>query len=353
MTPTRRDFIQRTGAGLLGVGALPTGCGSASGPPNILYVMSDQQHWQAAGYRDPFFDTPVQDALAKESFVFDNFFCSTPQCSPSRSSMFTGLYPTANGVMGNVGAAGGEPLRMKTFGAHLQDAGYATGYFGKWHLGDEPVANAGWDEEARRQEDPETTTKTLDFIRRHTAGEKPFALVASYVDPHDVYYFKRDMGDISGVSATLPESWAREEFTDKPPVQKQFMTEDQGTVIWNEPEKEIWQHYHEFYRGKVKLFDDALGKIVAALKEAGAWENTVIVVSSDHGDMDTNHRLIYKGPFMYEHMVRIPLMIRVPEAHGGLAPRQVGDVQSVNVDLAPTILDFARLPVPECDSTLR
>ena len=107
---SRRKFVKAS----LAVGAaLATGqsqnasAGSAKTKPNILLIFSDQQHWRAMGFMDSFFRTPHLDALAKESFVFENSFCTTPQCSPSRSSLLTGFYPTKTGVMGNVGAAGG------------------------------------------------------------------------------------------------------------------------------------------------------------------------------------------------------------------------------------------------------
>lgn len=348
-TITRRDFVRTAGGGLvapLGLQMGTLGCGKAAAP-NILFIMSDQQHWRAVGYRDRFFDTPHQDALAQDSFVFDNFFCTTPQCSPSRSSIFTGWYPSTTGVMGNVGAAGGDNLEMETFGPRLQAGGYYTGYFGKWHLGDDAAANAGWDEESRRTKDVETTPKAVDFIRQHAGAEKPFALIASYLDPHDIYRFRQDMKDISGVSVQLPVSWSKETFDGKPPIHKQFMTEDQGTIIWGQEQK-VWEYYHDYYRGKVRLYDNAVGELLQALKDSGAWENTIIIVTSDHGDMDTNHRLIFKGPFMYEHMVRIPLLIRVPSGCGGAAPRQVTDYQGVNADLAPTVLDLAGLTPHQC-----
>ena len=98
---------------------------------NILLIFSDQQHWQAMGSVDAFFNTPSLDRIAKESTVFERSFCTTPQCSPSRSSFLTGLYPTTTGVLGNVGAAGGNPLRQTTIAAELQAAGYLTAYFGK------------------------------------------------------------------------------------------------------------------------------------------------------------------------------------------------------------------------------
>ncbi len=326
-----------TGAGLLASGA---GMGAGRAPrPNILYIMSDQQHWRAAGYRDKFFDTPNQDALARQSVVFENFFCSTPQCSASRSSIFTGWCPSRTGVYGNIGAAGGNNLAMPTIAPKLQQAGYHTGYFGKWHLGSDAVANAGWDEELKKTDDKMVTPKAVDFLKRHARGGKPFFLVASYLNPHDIYHFRRDTGDISRVSAPLPDSWRKETFTHKPAPQKQFMTEDQGTAIWGQPEK-VWEYYREYYRSRAKLYDDAVGALLKAVKDNGLWDNTIIIVTSDHGDMDTNHRLIFKGPFMYEHMVRIPLLIRVPAGLGG-APRRVSDYQGQNTDLAPTILELA------------
>ena len=164
----------------------------------------------------------------------------------------TGCYPSRTGVMGNVGAAGGEPLKQRTIGWMLQQAGYTTGYFGKWHLGDEPEANAGWDEESKRSQDPDTTDKGVDFLRRHANDAEPFALFLHWLDPHDIYYFKRDKGADDSASAPLPESWHKETFEDKPPIHKQFMTGDQGTIIWEDSQPE-WEWYRHFYRAKVKL----------------------------------------------------------------------------------------------------
>ena len=92
--------------------------------PNIIFIFSDQQHWQAVGFEDDSFDTPSLDNLASNGTVFCNSFCTTPQCSPSRSSMLTGFYPSKTGVLGNIGAAGGSPLEMATIGKMLQDEGY-------------------------------------------------------------------------------------------------------------------------------------------------------------------------------------------------------------------------------------
>jgi len=349
---TRREFLQAAavaGAGGLTAAALGAQAARRQPPrPNFVYLFSDQQHWQALGCVDPFFETPHLDAFASDATLFERAFCTTPQCSPSRSSMLTGLYPSKTGVMGNVGAAGGEPLRMKTLGAMLEEAGYHTAYFGKWHLGNDPAGNAGWTEQDFRGRDEKTTETAAGFLRSRRAGQEPFFLVASYLDPHDIYHFRNDPDPAAAKDVVLPKSWQQEGFDGKPSVQKQFMTDDQGTAIWGQP-KETWQWYREFYRRKVKLFDDGAGQVLSALKEAGLWEDTIVIISSDHGDMDTQHRLIFKGPFMYEHMIRIPMIVRVPASLGGSLRGRVSDYDAVNVDLVPTIRDFAGLgPIP-CD----
>ena len=310
--------------------------------PNIVYIMTDQQHWQALGRVDSFFCTPHLDAFAQDAVAFDRAFCTTPQCSPSRSSMMTGLYPTKTCVMGNIGAAGGKDLASPNFGSMLQQAGYQTAYFGKWHLGRTPAGYTGWDTENRKLRDPDVTTRTVEYLKGIQTAKGPIGLVVSYLDPHDVYHFRPQSNLRQDANTPLSNSWKRENLDAKPKCQKEFMTRDQGRLIWGQ-QREVWQAYREFYRDKVRLVDERIGRVLDALKSAGLWENTIIIIGSDHGDMDTNHRLIFKGPFMYEHMLRVPLMVRVPKQFGGSRRGTIRDYDTVNVDLVPTIRDFAGL----------
>jgi len=350
-TQSRRNFIRTS---TLAAGAAAT-AGTASlasaqpakRRPNILYLCSDQQHWEAMGHVDKFFDTPHSDALARESVVFENAICTTPQCSPSRSSMLTGFYPHHTEMMNNSGASGGTNLDLETIGPKLQRGGYHTGFFGKWHLGNNELGNAGWDEESKKGPDGKTTERGSDFIKRHAKDEKPFALFLMYLDPHDIYHFKPDAKDVSKLGVPLSPSWHGERFENKPGIHKQFMTENQGAFIWGKPQP-VWEQYRDFYREKVRLYDSHIGAVIQTLKDQGLWEDTIIVNTSDHGDMDTHHKLIFKGPFMYEHMVRIPMTVRVPKSHGGAGHKQVSDYDWVNVDTVPTLLDLTGLPVPEC-----
>lgn len=344
---TRRDFL-KTGAAMgmaltLGATAGRSGEDNMSKRPNLLLVFSDQQHWQAMGCMNEFFDTPHQDALAKEAVLFERSFCATPQCSPSRSTLLTGLYPSKTGVMGNVGNAGGNPLKMATLGKELQEAGYCTGYFGKWHLGNEEVATAGWDHKDFSTDDPKAEKNAIEFLTRTRDKTKPFALFVSIHNPHDIYHFKKHQPEGPLDNVPLPESWQEETFENKPPIQKQFMSEDQGKAIVGKP-REDWQHYRDCYRAKNQLYDENLGRILNALKAQSAWDETLLIHTSDHGDMDAHHRLIFKGPFLYEHMMRVPLIIRLPKVFGGVGGRRVKEIDVVNTDIAPTIRELCTLP---------
>ncbi len=342
---SRRDFIRGIAVGTGAVSFAVCRKLTAETPddarPNVLFLFSDQQHWRAMGCMDGFFDTPNLDAFAADALLFENCFCTTPQCSPSRSSLLTGRYPSKTGVMGNTGALGGGGLVEQSIGGRLSSAGYHTGYFGKWHLGNGSVALKDWAESGIKGRDTTTSDNAIRFLETVGARKKPFALYVSYVNPHDVYKFQKHPFEPE-TEVPLPESWHKATFKDKPPVHLEFMTDDQGTAIHGKKSKE-WKRYRDCYRSKTKLYDAELGRVLDTLKQQGLWDNTVIIISSDHGDMDTNHKLIYKGPFLYEHMVRIPLVIRVPRKFSGVKPRRIKDIDVVNLDLYTTILELCGL----------
>ena len=164
-----------------------------------------------------------------------------------------------------------------------------------------------------------------------------------YLDPHDIYYYKPGESDVRTDDVRLPASWGKQSFDSVPKVQREFMEHNQGEFIVD-ADVETWKGYRDFCRQKVKLFDDHVGRIIGKLKELGLYDRTIIVNTSDHGDMDTYHRLVFKGPFMYEHMMRIPMSIRVP----GLAAQDT-DYQWVNVDTVPTLLELAGSKPYACD----
>jgi len=355
---TRRALAPRAAA-VLAVAVLalsfrsqeaPLAPSAAPAKPNLLFVFSDQQHGRAAGFFDPFFSTPNLDRLAADAFVFENAFCATPQCSPSRAAILTGLVPSRTGVVSNIGSAGTRPLALATIAPSLQAAGYRTAYFGKWHLGDQRRALAGWDVDAgvshpAPEDDDDAVKRAVAFLADVKSGAPPFALFVSLRDPHDVYDFdpaEARAGDFSKVP--LPESWEKTDLADRPAPQREFMAADRRGKIMKDVPIAGWKAYRRFYRDKVRLFDERLGGVLVALRERGLLESTIVVVTSDHGDMDAAHRLVFKGPFMYDEVVRVPLVVRVPKAFGGKTGRSSTLV--VNCDLAPTLLDFAGAEPP-------
>ncbi|MCH2615266.1 MAG: sulfatase-like hydrolase/transferase [Opitutales bacterium] len=257
--------------------------------------------------------------------------------------MLTGFYPHTTEMLNNANSLGGTDLDLPTIGSHLQKAGYKTGIFGKWHLGDHPIGNSGWNEENKRGPDAKTTERGLDFLDRHANHDKPFALFLMYLDPHDIYHYKPGQSDVRIDDVELPESWYHQNFDAVPKVHREFMEHNQGEFIINANE-ETWKGYRDFYRQKVKLYDDHVGRVVDRLKSLGLWDSTIVINTSDHGDMDTFHRLVFKGPFMYEHMLRIPMSIRLPCQ----TERRESDYPWVNVDTVPTLLELAGAEPIDC-----
>jgi arylsulfatase len=164
-----------------------------------------------------------------------------------------------------------------------------------------------------------------------------------YLDPHDIYKYVPGKSQVRTDDVQLPESWAKQDFDSVPKIHREFMEINQGEFIVNADE-ETWKGYRDFYRQKVKLYDDHVGRVVEKLKALGLLENTIIVNTSDHGDMDTFHRLIFKGPFMYEHMMRIPMSVRMP----GNSVHRKSSYHWVNVDTVPTLLELAGAQAPTC-----
>ena len=366
------------------------------GRPNILFICTDQQRYDALGcYGNRQISTPTIDRLAAEGVLFEQCYVQNPVCSPSRASLLTGQYPHAHGLWANGVAL---PRHKPLFTKALAEAGYDCGMIGKMHQSacfngrTEPRLDDGfgtyewahdpthgspenayhrWLERehpalyaqvtasgfGRRGHDPVgfdrlpteahyshwVGERAIDFLRQERDTAEPFFLWANFYDPHhpfvapDEYLARYD-------PATLPAPLGRPgELADLPPVlttasQKSYAGIARGFAE-HTPE-EIQQIIAGYY-AMVTLVDDEVARILATLAELGLAENTCVIFTSDHGEMLGDHALLLKGPMMYEGAVRVPLIARWP----GVLPageRREPIVQWL--DLNPTLLAIAGLP---------
>jgi len=340
--------------------------------PNILFVMSDQWRKQAIGFmnEDPVL-TPNLDEFSKEAIVFRNAVTNRPICTPSRACMLTGQYPVNNAVLSN-------GLRMSskslTLGDIAKKEGYSTAYIGKWHLDgkDEgyvpPERRHGFDywimsnhhnpfgQKYYIQDDQKFTVvknswepdwitdKAIDYLK--TLNDKPFCMVVSYGPPHtgggsgfeDRWQpGKRDKkGEIKfGYGYAAPEKW------EKLYAEPEKLPRRKNVKPVGKPQDPSVQTLPGYF-GAISSIDHNFGRMIKFLKDKNMFDNTIIVFTSDHGEMLGSHGRMTKG-IWYEESVGIPCLISYKNK---VKPMTMTNPFST-VDMTPTILGLAGIKVPE------
>ena len=360
--------------GILALAILPSVSPRAADQANLVVIMTDEHNFRTLGcYRallpkeQAFIwgdgvavETPHLDSIAKGGLLCDRFYAASPVCTPSRASFFSGRYPQNTGAWKN-----DEPMRddVVTFAEVLRRHGYATGYAGKWHLdsGQKP----GWAPERKfgfednrymfnrghwKQLDDtpagprvkggnnygvkgaDATSFTTDFladkavafIRAHKDG--PFCFVTSIPDPHGP----------NTVRAPYDTMFAALKFQQPRSAAGPGAGLPACAVPPAKPKFENMSHYF----GMVKCIDDNVGKILDALHAAGVAERTIVVFTSDHGDMCGEHGRVNKG-IPLEGSARIPFLLSYP---GRVRPGTVIHEALCNVDFKPTVLGLLGLP---------
>lgn len=303
--------------------------------PNILLIFSDQE---TAAVTRPRAHTPHRDALATRAVTFSRALCTSPQCSPSRGSLVTGYYPHQTGVETNLDAiyARQLPPDMPTVGHRLQAVGYATAYFGKWHLSHAGPAAHGFGTVGPVHHDDEAiAAAAARWLASRPAS--PWCAVVSFYNPHDIYSWSRQPTYPIRSDATLPASW-RDDLSTKPAPQRQFLLEDQGKPF-AAATAENWLRYRSAYADLLERADRCLGIVLDSLEHSNGVDSALIIVTSDHGDLVGAHGLPYKGPCLYDELLHVPLLVAWP----GLPPGQCGELVSL-LDVVPTMLAAAGLP---------
>src|SRR5690606_24429507 len=349
--------------------------------PNIIFILSDDHRYDFMGFTGavPGLKTPHMDQLAKEGAHMSNAFVSTALCSPSRASILTGQYAHTHTIVDNSAPL---PEGLTFFPQYLQELGYKTGFFGKWHMGNtddmpqpgfdhwvsfrgqgtyyDPVLNINGKripQEKGTYTSDRLTELAVEWIEGLKADE-PFMLYLSHKAVHSECLpaeRHRDMYDtvpvVTPPSMYLTVTDSSEFFGDiiqSPQTHVNF----KDIPEWVRKQRYSWHGVDYMYHGQIKFdefykayletlmgIDESIGKVTALLKEKGMAENTVVIYIRDngfsfgeHGRSDTRHA--------YEESMKVPLLVKYPaQVQAGISPEQM----VMNIDIAPTLLDIAGL----------
>lgn len=322
---------------------------SAAERPNIIYIFTDQHTANAlscAGNLDV--NTPNIDRLAATGIRFTNAYCSSPLSGPSRGAMFTGHYPDAVNLSTN-GAPMPEFLETQTLGTLVKAAGYECAYGGKWHLPlvDIPDKQYGFDR-LHEHNDNGLGEACAEFLsRKHT---KPFFLVASYDNPHNICEYAREQNLPYGNLETpelrncpgLPVNFA------KNPYDAAVLENEKANNFNVYPSRtfttEDWRMYRHTYYRLVEKVDQEIGKIIDAIDKNKLWKNTIVIFSSDHGDGVGAHQWNQKSA-LYEEVINIPLIVTLPQKKnaGIVLPQLVSN----GVDFFASVCDWSGVQAPK------
>ena len=348
--------------------------------PNVLFIMTDHTNAAALAPGSPCL-TPSLDRLAAEGRRFAHCYTTNAICSPARASLMTGTYPSTHGMWDCTHTQRQAWVNVASHLVHwasrFEDAGYQTGYFGKWHVEQtKKLHDFGWQESS-----PAGTRKLtklpegqvvvpkpgyndyllaavgddseghpahpafehgIDFLRRAVQEDAPFCCFVSTTEPHDPYVPPKAFLDLYDVDSIPLSPTLKDELGGKPEVLRRMQ------AVWQDLTDADWRRMAASYWAVITYLDHEVGRIMDVLRESGADENTIVVFTSDHGDMLGGHGLVAKGVgTAYEEVYNIPLIIRAPGLTAGT--EDVGTRTSL-VDVGPTLLDLAGLAsLPEAN----
>lgn len=379
--PCPTSVFRRSLLALLGCAATAAGA-LAEAPPNLLFIFTDDQRWNAIGYRNPFAFTPNLDRISSEGLRFNQATIVLPVCTPARAAVLTGRYGMANGA-----TTYGHPIKAEevTFACLLQEAGYFTAMIGKWHnwlergnhddpptafngdprvFGFDEVRDMGnsrdfWQpivlENGLRTRAPGTSLdyeidQTIDIIGRARQSEKPFAIYLSLLEPHgkmirggfndhisdDVrrYYEEHPLDTLP-----VPPS-IFDDLVNKPPYLLTYR--GRQMMIGERPMSPQRFRANMNFLRLVTEMDFALGRLFEMLAREGLRENTYIIFMSDNGLFRGEHGFGSKG-LHYEESIRVPAFVVGPGIRPGFDDRSL----ITNLDIKPTLLDLAGVDRPE------
>lgn len=350
MAPTRRQFL---GTAALGAGAILTAASShaqAAAPnaarPNILFILCDQLGLDAiSAHGSPDVHTPNIDRLVARGMTFIESHSTSPVCSPARSSLLTGRMPTETGVITNDRPIHGS---VPDLGQWLRQADYDTVYCGKWHLPHGyPAELAGFRVlpvgAAQGDLVDEVVARSCQAYLRNRDRSRPFVLVASYMQPHDICYWAIKGRDLVPEELAFPLLEGR--LPELPPNHRSRPAAPAhlDRMAYKQFSDAQWRYYLYVYYRQVEMLDADVGRLLDAIEDSGEADNTVIVFTADHGDGRGRHQHVQKW-YPYEEAVKTPLVFSWP----GEIPEGVRDAEHLvsGVDMMGTLCDYAGVEPP-------
>jgi arylsulfatase A-like enzyme len=344
---------------------------------NILLIQSDQHRYDCVGANGhPFLRTPNLDRLAREGVRFTHAFTPVPLCTPARNCLLYGCWPHQHLAICNYDteAPRGARPELLSYSELLKDAGYSLGYIGKWHTNAfRPPSSFGFDHSIDESEyfrwreaqglpprpakngwfgetDPFITgsqsrlawgaDRVIEALGRAAGERRPFFLRWDPSEPHLPNRVPRPYDTMYPRGQIPPWPGFADPLERKPFIQrKQQRTWDVEGWTW-----ERWSPIVQRYLGEITLMDKQIGRILAALEVNGLARDTVVIYTSDHGDMCGSHGMMDKHYIMYDDVVRVPLIARFPSS--AAAGRTCGAFVSSGLDLARTFLDLGGVKSP-------
>ncbi len=337
-------------------------------PRNVVFILSDDHRYDAMGFLGhPFARTPEMDAMARNGVHLKNALVTTSLCSPSRASILTGLYTFRHRVIDNNRAV---PPGTLYFPQYLRQAGYATAFIGKWHMGrDADDPQPGFDRwvsfrgqghylppdpgytlnvdgkrvKQRGYITDELTDYAIEWLAQQQPREKPFFLYLSHKAVHANFTpAERHAGQFADRPYQRPATEMEQDAaTNRPRWLADQRNSWHGVDFPYHSELDIGQYYRS-YGETLSAVDDSLGRVMEQLKKMGVHDETLVIYMGDNGFMFGEHGLIDKR-VAYEASIRVPLLMQCPALFkGGTVIEQM----VANIDIAPTILDAAGLARP-------
>lgn len=349
--------------------------------PNILILCMDQ--WDTHMELPKEVRFPAMERLEAQGVSFDRHYCTVPICTPARASMWTGVHAKKTGLWDNTNFAWIHELSREfpTIGRMMRDQGYYTAFKGKWHCSqvsrsEDALEGYGfadfqqWGEMfgaplQGAQLDGAAVFETVDWLE-HRAPQlnQPWLLVCSLINPHDVMFLQTDpvekphpLGAMAGLQSTVQElGWFQKNWGVQLPknFNDDYVLQPYGVRHYKEiidlnyggipnDRTDLWLKRRNYLVNCMRLVDAEFSRVLDALDRLDLWKDTVVIFTSDHGEMNGAHRMTQKGAIHFDEAAVVNLTVCVP---GGPQGRRSASVGS-HLDLGPTLLEFAGMTEQE------